>query len=83
MEEGQRKLREKGVDAIVANDVSGPDAGIGADHNAGVMLFADREVRLELSSKQAMAERILDEVHRLRVLRDRSEVELTRVTGIT
>ncbi|WP_263419796.1 bifunctional phosphopantothenoylcysteine decarboxylase/phosphopantothenate--cysteine ligase CoaBC [Terriglobus albidus] len=77
VEEGRRKLREKSVDAIVANDVSGSDAGIGADHNAGVMLFADREVRLELSSKRAMAERILDEVHRLRVLRDRSEVELT------
>jgi phosphopantothenoylcysteine decarboxylase/phosphopantothenate--cysteine ligase len=77
VEEGRRKLREKSVDAIVANDVSGSDAGIGADHNAGVMLFADREVRLELSSKRAMAERILDEVHRLRVLNDRSEVELT------
>jgi phosphopantothenoylcysteine decarboxylase/phosphopantothenate--cysteine ligase len=77
VEEGLRKLREKGVDAIVANDVSGSDTGIGADHNAGVMLFADREVRLELSSKRAMAERILDEMHRLRVLRDRSEVELT------
>ncbi|WP_263410324.1 bifunctional phosphopantothenoylcysteine decarboxylase/phosphopantothenate--cysteine ligase CoaBC [Terriglobus tenax] len=66
-EEGRRKLREKDVDAIVANDVSGTESGIGADLNGGTMLFADREVTLPLSTKRKMAESILHELATLRV----------------
>jgi phosphopantothenoylcysteine decarboxylase/phosphopantothenate--cysteine ligase len=67
VEEGRRKLREKGVDAIVANDVSGSESGIGAEVNAGVFLTNDGEWELGLSSKRVMAERILDRVVGLRV----------------
>jgi phosphopantothenoylcysteine decarboxylase/phosphopantothenate--cysteine ligase len=35
------KLREKGCDAIVANDVSGQGIGFGADDNEATLLFAD------------------------------------------
>jgi phosphopantothenoylcysteine decarboxylase/phosphopantothenate--cysteine ligase len=35
------KLREKGCDAIVANDVSAPGIGFDADDNAVTVLFAD------------------------------------------
>jgi phosphopantothenoylcysteine decarboxylase / phosphopantothenate---cysteine ligase len=35
------KLREKGCDAIVANDVSGQGIGFGADDNEAKLLFAD------------------------------------------
>jgi phosphopantothenoylcysteine decarboxylase / phosphopantothenate---cysteine ligase len=35
------KLREKGCDAIVANDVSGQGIGFGAEDNEATLLFAD------------------------------------------
>ena len=60
VEEGRRKLLEKGVDAIVANDVSRQDRGFDVDRNAGVLLTREDEVNLPLSSKREMAERILD-----------------------
>jgi len=60
LEEGRRKLREKGVDAMVANDVSQADRGFGVDRNAGVFLTRMDEVELPLESKREMAERILD-----------------------
>jgi phosphopantothenoylcysteine decarboxylase/phosphopantothenate--cysteine ligase len=34
-------LREKGCDAIVANDVSGQGIGFGAEDNEATLLFAD------------------------------------------
>jgi phosphopantothenoylcysteine decarboxylase/phosphopantothenate--cysteine ligase len=40
-ERAAAKLREKGCDAIVANDVSQPGIGFSADENAGMVLFAD------------------------------------------
>lgn len=57
------KLERKRLDAIVANDISQPGIGMGAEENAGVMLFRDG-TRLDLprSSKRQMAESILDAV---------------------
>lgn len=66
LEEGRRKLREKGVDAILANDVSQAGSGFDADSNAGVLLMHDKEVTLPLSSKREMAERILDHLRSMR-----------------
>lgn len=66
LESAREKLRRKGADAIVANDVSVEGLGIGAERNAGVFLTADNEVVLPESSKREMARRILDEVVRLR-----------------
>jgi phosphopantothenoylcysteine decarboxylase/phosphopantothenate--cysteine ligase len=60
LEEGRRKLREKGVDAIVANDVSSAESGFEVDHNAGVLITEAEEVALPPGTKRAMAERILD-----------------------
>jgi phosphopantothenoylcysteine decarboxylase/phosphopantothenate--cysteine ligase len=57
----QRKLRDKGIDLIVANDVSGSDTGFGVDTNA-VTIFSrkgDREI-VPLMSKDDVADRILD-----------------------
>ncbi|SEB41677.1 bifunctional phosphopantothenoylcysteine decarboxylase/phosphopantothenate--cysteine ligase CoaBC [Terriglobus roseus] len=66
LEEGRRKLREKGVDMIVANDVSGSDTGFESDDNAGVILWEGGEVRLHRASKRSMAGRILDHLHGVR-----------------
>ena len=58
--EAERKLREKGLDMIVANDVSRADAGFESDTNQVVLLAADgsRE-ELPLLSKLAVGERIV------------------------
>jgi len=51
----------KGLQAIVANDISRKDVGFGSDHNEGVILFADgTRQEIERMTKRAMADRILD-----------------------
>lgn len=55
------KMKRKGLQAIVGNDISRKDIAFGSDFNAGVMLFADGS-REELArmTKREMADRILD-----------------------
>jgi phosphopantothenoylcysteine decarboxylase / phosphopantothenate---cysteine ligase len=55
------KMKKKGLQAIVANDISRKDIAFGSDYNAGVLLFADgtRE-ELPRMTKREMADRILD-----------------------
>jgi phosphopantothenoylcysteine decarboxylase/phosphopantothenate--cysteine ligase len=66
-EYAERKLREKGLDLIVANDITRADAGFGADANAATILKRDgSRVELPLQSKRALADRTLDEILKLR-----------------
>jgi phosphopantothenoylcysteine decarboxylase/phosphopantothenate--cysteine ligase len=58
--EARRKLREKGVDAMVANDVSRAETGFESEENEGVLIMRDEEIALPRSSKRAMAQRMLD-----------------------
>lgn len=64
------KLNGKGLDMIVANDVSRDDAGFDSDNNAVTILFrgAERPIDVELTSKTNVANRILDEIIKLRRL---------------
>lgn len=62
LEEAHRKLRSKGADAIVANDVSRADTGFESDENEGFLLTREREVPLPYSSKRVMADRLFDEL---------------------
>lgn len=66
-EEGRRKLLHKGLDLVVANDVSRADAGMEADVNAAILLdrFGGR-LELPLMSKADLADAILDRVAELR-----------------
>jgi phosphopantothenoylcysteine decarboxylase / phosphopantothenate---cysteine ligase len=57
-----RKLREKPVDFIVANDVSRADAGFEADTNAVTIVCHEGDEELPLMPKDDVAERILDRV---------------------
>jgi phosphopantothenoylcysteine decarboxylase/phosphopantothenate--cysteine ligase len=51
----------KGLDLIVANDVSGERTGIGSDVNAALVLSRSGVVAdLPVMPKRAMADRILD-----------------------
>jgi len=59
--EAKRKLKEKNLDLIVANDVSRPDAGFDVDTNRVILITADSKARkLPLMSKEDVAGRILD-----------------------
>jgi phosphopantothenoylcysteine decarboxylase/phosphopantothenate--cysteine ligase len=61
------KLREKNLDLVVANDVTRPGAGFDVETNAAVILDRHgREVEVPLVSKRELAERIWDEVVRVR-----------------
>ena len=58
---GVEKMKRKGVQGIVANDISRRDIGFGSDYNAGVLLFADgSRFELEKATKREMSDRILD-----------------------
>ena len=55
------KMKRKGLDAIVANDISRKDSGFGSDYNAGIVFFADgSRHELEKMTKREMADHILD-----------------------
>jgi phosphopantothenoylcysteine decarboxylase/phosphopantothenate--cysteine ligase len=60
------KLRAKGVDLMVANDVSAPGAGFDHDTNEVTIFGSDGSVTpVALRSKDAVAEAILDRVSAL------------------
>ncbi len=60
MKEAKRKLAEKGLDLIVANDVSRKDAGFDADTNQVLLISADGQCEnLPLLSKDKVADRII------------------------
>ena len=62
-EYAEKKLSEKNLDMIVANDVSQLDAGFNVDTNRALLLFKDgRCVECGLMSKDDLADKILDHV---------------------
>ena len=66
-QEAARKLREKRLDLIVANDVTAPGAGFGSDTNVVHLLDADGLAEaLPVLAKDEVAGRILDWVGRRR-----------------
>lgn len=65
LERAADKLRRKGVDLLVANDVSEADSGFGTDTNRVAILDADGgRDDLPLLSKREVADRLLDRVAR-------------------
>jgi phosphopantothenoylcysteine decarboxylase/phosphopantothenate--cysteine ligase len=61
----QDKLKQKGVDLIVANDVSRTDAGFDVDTNAVTLVSSSGVEELPLQAKSAVAAQILDRVEQL------------------
>jgi phosphopantothenoylcysteine decarboxylase/phosphopantothenate--cysteine ligase len=63
LERAPDKLRRKGADLLVANDVSEPGSGFGTDTNRVVILAADgSRDDLPLLTKREVADRLLDRV---------------------
>lgn len=62
------KMEKKGLDMVVANDITAKGAGFNTDTNIATILTrsSDAEIDLPLMSKHEMAERILDEIVRIR-----------------
>jgi phosphopantothenoylcysteine decarboxylase / phosphopantothenate---cysteine ligase len=61
------KMEKKGLDMVVANDITKEGAGFNADTNiATILTRSGGEVALELMSKRELADKILDEIVNLR-----------------
>jgi phosphopantothenoylcysteine decarboxylase/phosphopantothenate--cysteine ligase len=80
-ENARKKLAAKNADLIVANDVTAEGAGFDHDTNIVTLFSRDgRDVALPKLGKSAVAQRILDEVLRLRgVLRYKTEANRSAV----
>ena len=66
VERARRKLRRKGLDLIAVNDVSRSDIGFDSAANEIVIVEAEDEHPVPLSSKEEIADAILDRVEALR-----------------
>jgi phosphopantothenoylcysteine decarboxylase/phosphopantothenate--cysteine ligase len=76
----RRKLREKNLDFIVANDVAKPGVGFDHDTNAVTVIGrTGRAVTLALASKAEIADRLVDLVHGASVGRARRKGAAGRV----
>jgi phosphopantothenoylcysteine decarboxylase/phosphopantothenate--cysteine ligase len=60
IENAKKKLTEKGVDLIVANDVSASDSGFDVDNNRIALVSSEGVIELPLLSKREAAARIID-----------------------
>ncbi|RLC69777.1 MAG: bifunctional phosphopantothenoylcysteine decarboxylase/phosphopantothenate--cysteine ligase CoaBC [Chloroflexi bacterium] len=65
LQNAQRKLKEKGLDLIVANDITAPESGFGADTNKVTLLNGRGEAELPVMPKSEVAHRVLDRVVQL------------------
>lgn len=65
LDHADQKRRRKGVDLIVANDVSQPGAGFDVDTNVVTLIDDDGRETLPLMTKADVAARILDRLERL------------------
>jgi phosphopantothenoylcysteine decarboxylase/phosphopantothenate--cysteine ligase len=63
---GRDKLRRKGLDAIVVNDISRKDIGFDVPHNEVTIITATAETPVPRASKRDVARAILDTVADLR-----------------
>jgi phosphopantothenoylcysteine decarboxylase/phosphopantothenate--cysteine ligase len=66
VEYARSKMEKKNLDMVVANDITKPGAGFNTDTNIATILTASEEYELPIMSKRDLANRILDEVVKLR-----------------
>jgi len=69
IENARKKLKRKGADLIVANDVSASDSGFDVDHNRIALVSSEGVVELPLLSKQEAAASIIDAAMKIRSAR--------------
>jgi len=62
---GREKLERKRLDAIVVNDISGPQTAFDSPENEVTILTSEAEQRVSRTSKELVARAVLDVVERL------------------
>ncbi len=62
------KMEKKNLDLVVANDITKKGAGFNTDTNIATILTRENEIDLPLMPKREMADKILDEIVKLRKL---------------
>jgi len=72
LENARQKLVSKNLDAIVVNDVSREGVGFDTDRNAVTIITRDDVVEIPETTKSEVAQRVLDQVVRLRQPRNSS-----------
>lgn len=60
------KMEKKNLDLVVANDITQKGAGFGSDTNIATIISRENEIDFPLMSKRELADKILDEVLKLR-----------------
>jgi phosphopantothenoylcysteine decarboxylase/phosphopantothenate--cysteine ligase len=66
LENARKKLASKSLDAIVVNDVSRPGIGFDSERNAVTIIMQDEVIEVPETSKWEVAQRVLDQLLRLR-----------------
>jgi phosphopantothenoylcysteine decarboxylase/phosphopantothenate--cysteine ligase len=67
IERAREKLRRKGADAIVLNDISQPGLGFDAERNSAIFITDQAAVNFAENTKAHIADQILDHVVHLRL----------------
>ncbi|MEP6944602.1 MAG: phosphopantothenoylcysteine decarboxylase, partial [Acidobacteriota bacterium] len=60
------KMEKKGLDLVVANDITKKGAGFNTDTNIATIITRSSEIELSLMPKRELADKILDKVIDLR-----------------
>ncbi|MGI8670452.1 MAG: bifunctional phosphopantothenoylcysteine decarboxylase/phosphopantothenate--cysteine ligase CoaBC [Aridibacter sp.] len=66
IEYAKSKLKKKNLDMVIANDITKKGAGFNTDTNIATIITNENEFDLPLMSKRELADKILDEVVKLR-----------------
>jgi phosphopantothenoylcysteine decarboxylase/phosphopantothenate--cysteine ligase len=74
LENARRKLASKVLDEIVVNDVSREGIGFDSDRNAVTIITQHDVIEIPETSKWEVAQRVLDQIARLRVTENREPV---------
>ncbi len=66
LEYARSKMERKNLDLVIANDITKKGAGFNTDTNIATIITRENEIDLPLMSKLQLADKILDEVAKLR-----------------
>lgn len=63
----REKLRQKGCDLVVANDISKKGIGFDSDHNEVLLVYPEHTRPIPIDSKERLAHTLLQAIHELKV----------------
>ena len=71
LENSRVKLTKKNIDMVVANNLKVAGSGFGTDTNVVTMISKEEEIELELLTKEEVSHCILDEILKLKALKNK------------